>query len=42
MVLVGNKIDVANREVDEGECLKLAKEFKCEYIECSAKNNINI
>lgn len=42
-LLVGNKIDSPNmREVSHEEALNKAKDLECEYIECSAKENINI
>ncbi|KAH0571930.1 Ras-related protein Rap-1b [Spironucleus salmonicida] len=42
MVLVGNKCDIEDREVQREEAEKLAEEWKCQYIETSAKDNINI
>jgi GTPase SAR1 family protein len=42
MVLVGNKIDLANkRKVTTEEAKRLADSWKIEYIETSAKNNLN-
>ena len=42
MILVGNKCDLSDREVTEEEGAMLASKFQCEYIECSAKDNIRI
>jgi GTPase KRas protein len=43
IVLVGNKCDLeGQREVTTAEGLALAKEFKCEYVEASAKEDINV
>ena len=42
MILVGNKVDLAdNREVSTEEAKKLAESWGIEYIETSAKTNIN-
>ena len=42
MVLVGNKIDLANkRKVTTEEAKKLAESWGIDYIETSAKNNLN-
>jgi GTPase KRas protein len=41
-ILVGNKIDLENkRKVSKDEAQKLAENWGIEYIETSAKNNIN-
>jgi small GTP-binding protein len=43
IILIANKIDLKDKRVvntEDGE--ELAKKFKCQYIECSAKNDINI
>lgn len=43
MVLVGNKIDLVDQRVIKAETAKkLAEEWKCSYVECSAKKNENI
>lgn len=43
LILVGNKCDLEkSREVELCEINKLIDELNCIYIECSAKNNINI
>eukprot|EP01111_Echinosteliopsis_oligospora_P018283 TRINITY_DN8282_c0_g3_i2.p1 TRINITY_DN8282_c0_g3~~TRINITY_DN8282_c0_g3_i2.p1 ORF type:complete len:191 (-),score=46.42 TRINITY_DN8282_c0_g3_i2:77-649(-) len=43
MVLIGNKCDLINeRQVSTLEATELAKSFKCQYIETSAKNNHNV
>ena len=42
MVLVGNKCDIPEREVTKEDGEKLGEEFKCDYIESSAKENIGI
>ncbi|KAJ5067214.1 gtp-binding protein rheb [Anaeramoeba ignava] len=41
-VLVGNKNDLEKREVKFEEGKKLAKEWSCSFIECTAKENENI
>jgi len=40
-ILVGSKIDL-KRVVDTRDGLKLANKYNMLFIECSAKNNINI
>ena len=42
MVLVGNKCDVEERDVSTKEGEDLAATFGCDFIESSAKENINI
>ena len=42
LFLVGNKLDIGNREVSQEEALAKAKELQCSCIETSAKENINI
>ncbi|CAL5970080.1 Ras-related_protein Rap-1b [Hexamita inflata] len=42
MVLVGNKCDIEERDVTTKEGEELAKTFNCDFIESSAKENINI
>eukprot|EP01091_Cochliopodium_minus_P020759 TRINITY_DN9176_c1_g1_i1.p1 TRINITY_DN9176_c1_g1~~TRINITY_DN9176_c1_g1_i1.p1 ORF type:complete len:182 (+),score=33.48 TRINITY_DN9176_c1_g1_i1:190-735(+) len=43
IVLVGNKLDLEDqREVKKSVAEEQAKEWKCPYIECSAKLNTNI
>ena len=37
--LVGNKIDLENREISIEEANKLSKSLTLEYYECSAKEN---
>ena len=41
-VLVGNKIDISEREVTEEEGKKYADDNKMPYFEMSAKDNINV
>jgi GTPase SAR1 family protein len=45
-VLVGNKVDLADdgaqRQVLKSEALKVAQEHEIEYIETSAKEDVNI
>lgn len=41
-MLVGNKCDVEERDVSPEEGQAKAKEFECEFLESSAKENINI
>lgn len=41
-MLVGNKCDVEERDVSTEEGQAKAKEFECEFLESSAKENINI
>ena len=42
MILVGNKVDLANkRQVPAEEAKKLAESWGIQYIETSAKTNIN-
>ena len=36
IILVGNKIDLPNREISNEEAEKLAKEYNCEFFEVSA------
>jgi Ras homolog enriched in brain len=44
MVIVGNKTDIppAQRQVKGAEGEALAKEFKCAWIECSARTAENL
>jgi small GTP-binding protein len=42
LMLVGNKIDLNNRKVSTEEAKKLAKTYSIEYMETSAKSNINV
>ena len=42
IILVGNKIDLPNREITNEEATQLAKEFDCEFIEVSALLGTNI
>jgi len=42
MVLVGNKCDIEARDVSTQDGENLAKQFGCDFIESSAKENINI
>tara|TARA_B100000035_G_C20806625_1_gene467973 strand:- start:41 stop:685 length:645 start_codon:yes stop_codon:yes gene_type:complete len=43
VLLVGSKVDIESmREVSPEEGFNKAEKFGCEYIECSAKENINI
>lgn len=42
LMLVGNKLDDANREVPESEGQRMAKQWKCAFVETSAKNDINV
>jgi len=43
MLVVGNKADLdRNRQVSRQECENMAKQLKTPFIECSAKNRINI
>jgi len=43
MLLVGNKADLdRSRQVSRQECENMAKQLKTPFIECSAKNRINI
>merc|ERR1712193_394407 len=43
MLIVGNKADLEkNRQVSIDECMNLAKQLKTPYIECSAKNRMNV
>eukprot|EP00441_Pelagodinium_beii_P022874 CAMPEP_0197666460 /NCGR_PEP_ID=MMETSP1338-20131121/62575_1 /TAXON_ID=43686 ORGANISM="Pelagodinium beii, Strain RCC1491" /NCGR_SAMPLE_ID=MMETSP1338 /ASSEMBLY_ACC=CAM_ASM_000754 /LENGTH=177 /DNA_ID=CAMNT_0043245485 /DNA_START=12 /DNA_END=541 /DNA_ORIENTATION=- len=43
MLLVGNKCDLSSeRAVTAGEAKRVAQEWGCEYIETSAKANINV
>mmetsp|Transcript_10538 Transcript_10538/g.18461 ORF Transcript_10538/g.18461 Transcript_10538/m.18461 type:complete len:182 (+) Transcript_10538:69-614(+) len=42
-VLVGNKIDQAgDRQISTEQGQRLAQELGCAFIECSAKNNLNV
>eukprot|EP01099_Mayorella_cantabrigiensis_P009049 TRINITY_DN971_c0_g1_i1.p1 TRINITY_DN971_c0_g1~~TRINITY_DN971_c0_g1_i1.p1 ORF type:complete len:210 (+),score=50.69 TRINITY_DN971_c0_g1_i1:60-689(+) len=41
-ILLGNKCDVSNRVVSYEEGSTLAKEYSIEFLETSAKNNINV
>ena len=41
-VLVGNKIDISEREVTEEEGKKFADDYGLPYFEMSAKDNINV
>jgi small GTP-binding protein len=41
-VLIGNKIDLQNRQVTTEEGINIAKELKCFFTETSALNNINV
>jgi GTPase KRas len=43
VVLVGNKCDLENqRQVGQGEGKDLAKQFKCKFLETSAKEKLNV
>ena len=42
LILVANKIDCENREVDSDEGEELANEFNIKFFECSAKTGRNI
>ena len=42
IILVGNKIDLPNREISNEEAEKLAKEYNCEFFEVSALLGTNI
>jgi len=42
IVLVGNKCDLANREVKKEEGEELAKSYKVKFFETSAKEGINV
>jgi GTPase SAR1 family protein len=42
VMLVGNKRDSAAREISETEALRLARLWKCAYIETSASLNENV
>jgi len=42
IILVGNKIDLPNREISRDEAMKLAKEYNCEFFEVSALEGINV
>lgn len=41
-VLIGNKIDLQNRQVSTQEGINIAKELTCFFTETSALNNINV
>lgn len=42
-VLVGNKSDLKiERQVKHEEAIRLAEDWGCAYVECSAKHNDNI
>jgi len=43
MLIVGNKADLEkNRQVSRQECENMAKQLKTPFIECSAKNRMNV
>lgn len=42
LMLVGNKLDDAHREVPESEGQRMAKQWKCAFAETSAKSNMNV
>ena len=42
LILAGNKIDIQERSVSKEEAMALADEYKIQYIEVSAKSNINV
>ena len=42
IILVGNKIDLPNREISREEANKLAKEYNCEFYEVSALEGFNV
>ncbi|CAD8062438.1 unnamed protein product [Paramecium sonneborni] len=42
IIIVGNKNDLQNREVQEKEALALAQKFNANYIEASALNGFNV
>ena len=42
IILVGNKIDLPNREISREEANKLAKEYNCEFFEVSALEGFNV
>ena len=42
IILVGNKIDLPNREISREEANKLAKQYNCEFFEVSALEGFNV
>lgn len=42
IILVGNKCDLLNRDVSNYEIDEIIDEYNLDYVECSAKDNINI
>ena len=42
LILAGNKVDIQDRSVSKEEAMTLADEYKIQYIEISAKSNINV
>jgi small GTP-binding protein len=42
IILIGNKSDLENHEVNEEEALDLAMQWRCKYIETSAKTRMNV
>lgn len=41
VIIVGNKCDASERDVETSDGLRLSKQWKCPYIETSAKQNHN-
>ena len=42
LFLVGNKLDIGHREVEQSEALAKANNYHCQCFETSAKTNINV
>ena len=42
VILVGNKVDLGNREVDREECVEICQEKKRIYMETSALTGENV
>ena len=41
-IVVGNKLDLENREIDKERAVKFCKEHNLKYFETSAKKDINV